>query len=120
MNAILIISLFLLESIWFTTYYYLRRFLYMFKIFQLIEQNMYVQVTYRSQMFSTYSLHNRHGQFFRAHSRIFLLNSVGDTIFFNSVGKMFHIFGSKLNIVSDPYIAVLILLPCSVVLFLRL
>ena len=35
----------------------------------------------------------------------FFLNSVGDTIFFNSVGKMPLIFGSKLDIVSEPYIS---------------
>ena len=120
MDAISIISLFLFESIWFTTYYYLNIFLYMFKIFQLTEQYMYVQVTYRNPMFCTYVLHKRHGQFFGAHSRIFFLNSVGDTILFNSVGKMSHIFGPKLDIVSEPYMTVLILLPCSVVLFLRL
>ena len=84
----------------------------MYKIFQLTEQNMYVQVTY--------VLHKRHGQFFGAHSQVFFLNSVGDTIFFNSVGKMSRIFGPKLDIVSQPYMAVLILLPCSAVLFLRL
>ena len=92
----------------------------MFKIFQLTEQNMYVQVTYRKPMFCTYVLHKRHGQLFGAHSWIFFLNSVGDTILFNSVGKMSHIFGPKLDIVSEPYMTVLILLPCSVVLFLRL
>ena len=92
MDAISIISLFLFESIWFTTYYYLNIFLYMFKIFQLTEQYMYVQVTYRNPMFCTYVLHKRHGQFFGAHSRIFFLNSVGDTILFNFVGKMSHVF----------------------------
>ena len=71
-------------------------------------------------MFCTYVLHKRHGQFFGAHSQIFILNGVGDTIFFNSVGKMSHIFGPKLDIVSETYVTVLILLPYSVVLFLRL
>ena len=78
-NAISIINLFLLGSIWFTIYYYsLNRFLYIYKIFQLTEQNLYVQVTYRNLMF------------FWAHSRASFLNNVGDTIFFNSVGKMPH------------------------------
>ena len=81
MDVISIISLFLLESIWFTVYYYLNRLLYMFKIFQLTDQNMYVQVTYRNPMFCTHVLHKLHAQFFGAHSRIFFSNSVGDTIF---------------------------------------
>ena len=122
-NAISIISLFLFGSIQFTSYYCLNRFLYMYKIFQLTEQNMYVQVTYRNPMFGTYVLHKRHRQFFGIHSRILFLNSVGDTIFFNSVGKMSHIwsyiFRSKLDIVYQPYMTVLIFLPCSTVLFLR-
>ena len=88
----------------------------MFKIFQLTEQYVYVQVAYRNPYFGTYVLNKRHGQFFGAHSRISFLNSVGDTMFFNTVGKMSHIFGSKLDIVSEPYMTVLILLPCSVVL----
>ena len=92
----------------------------MYKIFQLKEKNIYVQVTYRNPIFWTYVLHKRHEQFFWAHLRIFFLNSVGDTIFFNSVGKMSHIFGPKLDIVSEPYMAVSILLPCNAVLFLRL
>ena len=104
MDAISIISLFLLWSIWFIIYYCLNRFLYIYKIFQLTEQNMYLQVTYRNLMFCTYVLHKRHGQFFGVHSQIFFLNSVGDTIFFNSVGKMSYIFGPKLDIVSEPYI----------------
>ena len=103
MDAVSIMSLFLLWNIWFTICYCLNKFLYMYKIFQLTEQNMYVQVTYRNPMFCTYVLHKRHGQFFGAHSRIFFLNSVGDTIFFNSVAKMFYIFGPKLDIVSEPY-----------------
>ena len=110
MDAILIKSIFLLESVWFTIYYYLNRFLHMFKIFQLTEQNTYVQVTYTNPMFCTYVLHKRHGQFFVAHSRIVFLKSVGDTIFFNAVGKMRHIFGPKLDIVCEPYMTVLILL----------
>ena len=101
MDAIPIISLFLLESIWFTIYYYLSIFLYMFKIFELTEQYMYVQVTYRNQMFCTYLLHKRHEQFFGAQSQI-------------------SSFGPKLDRVSEPYMTVLILLPCSVVLFIRL
>ena len=64
-------------------------------------------------MFCTYVLHKRHGQFLGVHSRIFFLNNVGDTIL-NSVGKMSHILGPKLDIVSEPYMTVLILLPCSV------
>ena len=71
-------------------------------------------------MFCTYDLHNWHAQFFGAHSRILVLNDVGGTTFFNSVGKKSCIFGPELDIVSEPYIAVLILLPCSAVLFLRL
>ena len=120
MDAISIIILFLLWSIWFTIYYCLNRFLYMYKIFQLTEQNMYVQVTYRNPMFCTYVLHKRHGQCIGPHSPIFFLNSVGDTIFFNSVGKISHIFAPKLDIVSEHYITILILLPSSAVLFLRL
>ena len=81
MDAISIINLFLLRSIWFTIYDYFNRFLYMYKVFQLREQNLYVQVTYRNPMFCTYSLHKRHGQFLGAHSPIFFLNNVGDTIF---------------------------------------
>ena len=77
----------------------------------------YAQITYTNPMFCTYVLHKQHGQFFRAHSQIFFLNNIGDTIFFNSTGKMSHIFGSKLDIVSEPYMTVLILLPCSTVLF---
>ena len=103
-----------------TIYYYLNKFLYIFKIFQLIEQNMYVEETFRNPMFCTFVLHIRHVQFFATHSRIFFSNRVGDTIFFNSIGKMSHIFGSKLDIVFEPYMTVLILLPCNVVLFLRL
>ena len=49
-------------------------------------------------MFCTYVLHKWHGQFFGAHLRIFFLNSVGDTTFFNFVDKMSHIFGPKLDI----------------------
>ena len=45
------ICLFLLENIWFTIYYYLNVFLYMFKIFQLTEQNTYVQASYGNPMF---------------------------------------------------------------------
>ena len=33
------------ESIWFTIYYYLNKFLYIFKIFQLTEKYMYVEIT---------------------------------------------------------------------------
>ena len=82
MDAISIISLFLLESIWFTIYYYLNRLLYMFKIFQFTGQNIYVRVAYRNPMFCTYVLHKRRGQFFGAHSQVFFLNSVGATILF--------------------------------------
>ena len=88
----------------------------MYEIFQLTEQNMYVQVTYRNPMFCTYVLHKRHEQFFGANSRIFLLNNVGDKLFFNSVGKLSHILVPKLDIVYDPYMAFLTLLPCSAVL----
>ena len=116
MDAISIISLFLLESICFTIYYYLNRVLYMFKIFQLTEQNMQAQIPKRNPMFCTYVFDKRHGQFSGVRSRVFFLNSVN----FNSVGKLSHIFGPKLDIVSEPYMTVLILLPCSVVLFLRL
>ena len=74
----------------------------MYKIFQLTEQNMYVHVTYRNPFLCTYVLYKQHGQFFGAHSGIFFSNSVGGTIFFNSVGKMCHVFGPKLSIVSEP------------------
>ena len=83
-------------------------------------QYMYIQLSYRNPTFCTYVLHKQHGQFFWVHSQIFFLNSIGDTILFNSVCKTSHIFGAKLDIVSEPYITVLILLPCSVMLFLRL
>ena len=81
----------------------------------LHKQKMYVQVTYRNQIFCSYNLDKRHGQFFWAHSQIFFLNNVGDTIFFNSVCKMSNSFGPKLDIVSDPYMKVSTLLLCSVV-----
>ena len=71
-------------------------------------------------MFCTYVLHKGHAQFFGAHSRIFFLNSVGDTVVFKSAGKMSRVFGPKLDIVSEPNMTVLMHLPCSVVLFLRL
>ena len=54
MDAISIISLFMIESIWFTIYYYLSRT-------ELKEQNMYVQVTYRNPMFCAHVLHKWHG-----------------------------------------------------------
>ena len=119
MDAILIISLFLLGNIWFTIYYCLNKFLMFKNMFKNIStyrtgQNMYVQATDRNSMLCTYVLHKQHGQFFRAHSRNFFLNSIGDTIVFNSVGKMSHIFGPKLEIVSEPCMTALILLPCSV------
>ena len=79
MDAIPIISLFLFESTWFTLYYYLNIFLYMLKIFQLTEQYVYVQLTYRNPVFCTYVLHKRHEQFFGTDSRIFFLNNVVDT-----------------------------------------
>ena len=94
-----------------------KRFLYMYKIFQLTEQNIYLQVTYRNPIFCTYVLHKRHGLFVGAHSRIFFsffLNSVGDTIFFIS-----HIFGLKLDIGSKSYMTVLILLPCTLCYFYK-
>ena len=84
-------------SIWFTIHYCLNRFLYMYKIFQLTEQNMYVQVTYRNPMFCTCALHKRHGQIFGAHSRIFFLNNVGNTIFFLIPYLIFEILDWVLN-----------------------
>ena len=116
MNAISIISLFLLWSIWFTIYYFLNRFLYMYKTPQLTEQNMYAQVTCRKPMLCTYVLHKWHGQFFGVHSQIFFLSSVGDTILFNSIGKRSHIFRPKLDIVSESHMTVFILLPCRALL----
>ena len=80
----------------------------------------YVQITYRNPVFFTDVLHKRHGQFLGAHSRIFFLNKVGDVTFFNSSGKMSHIFGPRLDKISDPDMTVLLLLPCRAVLFLRL
>ena len=41
------------------------------------------------------------------HSPIFFLSNVGDTMSFNSVDKMSHIFGPKLDIVSEIIIAFL-------------
>ena len=38
-------------------------------------------------------------------TNFFIFNSVGDTIFYNYVGKMSHIFGPKIDIVSEPYMA---------------
>ena len=90
MDAISMICLFLVKSTWFAIYYYLNRFLYMYKIFQLAEQNMYVQVTYRNPMFCAHLLHKQHGQFFGAHSQIFFFNSVGHTFFLNSAGNYFQ------------------------------
>ena len=92
MDRISIISLFLLGSIWLTICYCLNGFLCTYKILQLTEQNMYVQVIYRNLKFCTYVLHKRHGQFFGTHSRIFFLNSVGDTMFSNYAGKMHYIW----------------------------
>ena len=89
----------------------------MYKISHVTEQNIYVQVTYRNPMFCPYVLNKGHGQFFGAHSQFFL-NKVGDTISFNSVGKISHIFGSKIVLVFEPCMTVLILLLCSTVLFL--
>ena len=69
--------------------YYLllpQQIIFIYKIFQLAEQNMYLQLTYKYPMLCTYVLHKRHGQFFGANSRIFFFNSVGNTIFFNSAG----------------------------------
>ena len=81
---------------------------------------MYVQVTCRNPMFCTYVLRKRHGQFLGPiHKFFFFLNNVGD-MSFNCVGKMSHIFGPKLDIVSELHMTVLILLPSSAVLFLRL
>ena len=80
-DAILIISLFLLC---------LNILLYIYKIFQLTEQTIYVQETQRNPMFCTYVLHKRHGQFFGAHLRILFLNSPG---------------GPKLDIVAEPYMS---------------
>ena len=47
-------------------------------------------------------LHNRHGQLFAVHSRIFFLISSEDSIFLNSGGKIAHTFGPNEDIVSDP------------------
>ena len=120
MDAISIASLFMFESIWFTTYYCVNIFRFMFKISQLTQQYIYVQFTYRNPLFCTYVSHKRHGQFFEAHSRISSLNGVGETVNFNSVGKIYHIFDRKIDIAFESYMTVLILLPCSIVLFLRL
>ena len=92
----------------------------MFKIFQLTEQNMYVQATYRNPMFvHTFYINDMDNSLGPIHD-FFFLNSVGDTILFNFVGKMSHTFGLKLDIVSEPYMTVLVLLPCSVALFPKL
>ena len=48
-------------------------------------------------MFCKYILHKRH-------SPVFFLNNVGDITIFNSVDIMSHIFGPKLDIVSDSYV----------------
>ena len=52
--------------------------------------------------------------------QIFFLDNAGGKISFNSVGKMFHIFGPKLDIFSEPFMTVLIFLPCNALLFRRL
>ena len=88
----------------------------MFRIFQLTEQYMYLITKIKNPMFCTYVLHKWHGEFFGAHSRIFFLNSVGETNPFDSVGKMSHIFGPKLDIVSEPYMMVLMVLTLPAVL----
>ena len=92
----------------------------MYKVLHATEQNIDAQVAYRNQMMCTYVLHKQHVNFFGAHSRIFFLNNVEDTIFFNSVHKMSHIFGPKLYVVSELCMTVSILLPCSAVPFLKL
>ena len=69
-------------------------------------------------MFCTYLLRKRYGQLFETHSQIFPLNNVGETILFNFVGKMSQIFGPKLDKVSELYMTVFLILPCSGVLFL--
>ena len=119
MDTILIISLFLLwvyglPSITASTDYFIS-----IKYFNL-QHNMYIQANYGNPMFCKCVSHKRYGQFFGAHSWIFFFNSVGDTIFLNSIGKTSHIFDPKLDIVSEPYMTVLNLLPWSAVLFLRL
>ena len=47
-------------------------------------------------LYAWFGMDNSLGQFF--------LNNLGDTIFFNSVGKMSHIFGPRLDIVSEQHI----------------
>ena len=69
----------------------------MYNLSHVTEQKMYVQVTDRNPMFCMYVIHKQHGKLFRADSRIFFSNSVGDTVFFNSVWKISHIFGPKLD-----------------------
>ena len=99
LDAISIRSLFLLGSIWFTITASTYSFICV-KFFTL--QNKIC--TYRKlkkSNFCTYVLHKRHEQFFGDHLRIVILNSVGDTVFFHSVGKISHIFGPKLDIVSE-------------------
>ena len=111
-------KLFLLESVWFCIYHCFNRFLYVYHA-TCYRTKTCVQISYRNPMFCTYISYKRRGQFFGSHSRIFFLNNVGDTIFLNSIGKMSHIFGPKLDIVSQPYMTVLVFLSCSAALFLR-
>ena len=82
-------------SIWFTIYRCFNRFLYMYKISHVTQQKMYVQVIYRKPMFYIYVLYKRHGQFFGTPSRIFFLNNVGETTFFNSVAHNVPYFWSQ-------------------------
>ena len=70
-------------------------------------------------MFCTYVLHKRHGKFYDVYSKIIFLNNVGETILFNSVGKISHVFGHKPDIL-EPNMTVSIFLPCSVLFFLIL
>ena len=96
------------------------QFFYKYKTCHVTEQNMYVRIAYRKPIFCIYVLHKRHGQFFGSYSQIIFLSNVGGTILWNYFGEKSHIFGSKLDTVSEPYMTVLILLPCSAVLFRRL
>ena len=113
MDAILSLSLFL--WIWFIIYHCFSRFHYIYNTSHITGQKMYVYITYKNPISCTYVLHKQEGQFFEAHSPNFFLNNGGDTIFFNSIGKMSHIFGPKLDIVSEPNMTILILLSSSAV-----
>ena len=91
----------------------------MYKIFQLGEQNRYVQVTYSIQIF-VLTFYITTWTILWGPCANFLFEKRRRTTKKKTDRKMSHIFGPKLDIVSEPHMAVLILVPCSAVRFLKL